>query len=90
VLPTAAQPDEEEEAAPVEAEDRDDELARLQRLLGMAAGKRSAAEDVEVLGEDVDLDEDADLDEDEDEEKEEDEDYYLDVDDGDGGFNGDD
>jgi DNA-directed RNA polymerase subunit K/omega len=89
VLPTAVQVDEEEEAAPpVEAEDRDDELARLQRLLGMAGGKRPAAEEVEDLGEDVDLDEDADLDEDE--EEEEDEDYYLDVDDGDGGFNDDD
>jgi len=82
VLPTASDAEDEEEAAPVEAEDRDDELARLQRLLGMAGGKKAAVEDLEGIDDDVELDEDEDKEEDE----EEDEEYYLDVDDDDGGF----
>jgi DNA-directed RNA polymerase subunit K/omega len=95
VLPTASEAEDEgeEEVAPAEAEDRDDELARLQRLLGMAGGKKAAAEDLENLDEDVDLDdvdEDEDESDDEDDSDEEGEDYYLDVDDGDGDFNDDD
>lgn len=95
VLPTASEAEDEgeEEAAPAEAEDRDDELARLQRLLGMAGGKKAAAEDLEDLDENVDLDdvdEDEDDSDDEEESDEEGEDYYLDVDDGDGDFKDDD
>lgn len=84
VLPTAGEAEEEEETVSADGEERDDELARLQRLLGMAGGKRVDADDVEDLDEDVDLDEDGDEDDDGDEEESEDEDFYLDVDDDDG------
>ena len=85
VLPTSSEVEEEEEAAPVEAEDRDDELARLQRLLGLAGGKKAVADDLEAIDEDVELDEDED-----EEEESEDGEYFLDVEDDDSGFSDDD
>ena len=102
VLPTASdgQEEEEEAAAPIEPEESDDELARLQRLLGMA-GRKGASKAAADIADGDDLDED-DLDEENsdddgelgdedkgDEDESDDEDYYLDVDDEDG-FNEDD
>jgi DNA-directed RNA polymerase subunit K/omega len=83
VLPTLAGGDEEEEVAAPATEDRDNELVRLQRLLGMAGGRGAAGGVVEEFDEESGEDE---RDEDEEElDVEEGEDYVLDVDD-DNGF----
>lgn len=84
VLPTLAGGDEEETAAPVpESDDRDNELVRLQRLLGMVGGRGAAGGGPEVFDEEPE--EDA-RDEDDLEVAEEGEDFILDVDDDSSGF----
>ena len=66
--------------APV-PEDRDNELVRLQRLLGMAGGRGAAGGGAEEFDEERDEDE-RDADEEELDVEEEAEDFVLDVDDG--------
>jgi len=85
VLPTLVGVDEEEEAAPAAPgpEDRDNELVRLQRLLGMVGGRGAAGGSPEVFDEEPE--EDA-RDEDDLEVAEEGEDFILDVDDDSSGF----
>jgi DNA-directed RNA polymerase subunit K/omega len=84
VLPTLAVPEEEKAPAVPEPEDRDNELVRLQRLLGMVGGRGAAGGSPEELDEERD-EEERDADEAELEVEEEREDLYLDVEDGDGG-----
>jgi len=82
VLPTLAVIDEEEEVVAPVPEDRDNELVRLQRLLGMAGGRGAAVAAADEFEEERDEDErsEAEL-----EVEEESEDLILDVDD-DSGF----
>jgi len=82
VLPTLAAIDEEEEVVAPVPEDRDNELVRLQRLLGMAGGRGAAVAAPDEFEEERDEDERG---EDELEVEEESEDFILDVDD-DSGF----
>ena len=82
VLPTLAAIDEEEEVVAPVPEDRDNELVRLQRLLGMAGGRGAAVATPDEFEEERDEDERG---EDELEVEEESEDFILDVDD-DSGF----
>jgi DNA-directed RNA polymerase subunit K/omega len=83
VLPTLAAPEEEKAPAVPEPEDRDNELVRLQRLLGMVGGRGAAGGSPEEFDEERD-EEERDADEAELEVEEESEDFYLDVEDGDG------
>jgi DNA-directed RNA polymerase subunit K/omega len=86
VLPTSA--DREPRHEEIDAGERDDELARLQRLLGMAGGQSdeeveeegSAEENGDGDQELADIDEDLDLDEDEDEDEDGGDDLDLDED----------
>jgi DNA-directed RNA polymerase subunit K/omega len=81
VLPTLVSSDDEEEVVAPVPEDRDNELVRLQRLLGMAGGRGAAAGGAEEFDEERDEDE-RDADEEELDVEEESEDFVLDVDDG--------
>jgi DNA-directed RNA polymerase subunit K/omega len=81
VLPTLVSTDEEEEVAAPVPEDRDNELVRLQRLLGMAGARGAADSGVDELDEERD-EEERDEDEEELEVEEGAEELVLDVDDG--------
>ena len=81
VLPTLVSSDEEEEVAAPVPEDRDNELVRLQRLLGMAGSRGAAGGGAEEFDEERDEDE-QDADEEELDVEEGAEDFVLDVDDG--------
>ena len=81
VLPTLVSSDEEEEVAAPLPGDRDNELVRLQRLLGMAGTRGVAGGGVDELDEERDEDE-RDEDEEELDVEEGAEDLVLDVDDG--------
>jgi DNA-directed RNA polymerase subunit K/omega len=84
VLPTLVQVEEEVVVAAPLPEDRDNELVRLQRLLGMAGGRGAAGGSPDELEEERDEDEQGD--EAELDVEEERADYILDVDDGDSGL----
>jgi len=84
VLPTLVQVEEEVVVAAPLPEDRDNELVRLQRLLGMAGGRGAAGGSPDELEEERDEDEQGD--EAELDVEEEGADYILDVDDGDSGL----
>ncbi|HOC44940.1 MAG TPA: DNA-directed RNA polymerase subunit omega [Thermoanaerobaculales bacterium] len=85
VLPTLVSADEDEEPAAPEPEDRDTELVRLQRLLGMVGGRGAAGGGPEEFEEERD-EEERDEDDDELDVEEGGEDLILDVEDDDSGF----
>jgi DNA-directed RNA polymerase subunit K/omega len=85
VLPTLVEVEEEEVAAAPEPEDRDTELVRLQRLLGMVGGRGAAGGGPDEFDEERDQEE-RDEDEEDVEVEEEGEDFFLDVEDGGSGL----